>query len=59
MKTHRSPFENLRANGATLKMIEYFPFVLRLVEAFRTFFSNLLGDRVTRVGWQGMVISNQ
>ena len=27
-----------------LKMIEYFPLVLRLVEAFRTFFSNVLGS---------------
>jgi len=28
MKTHRSPFENLRANGAPRKMLEYFPLVL-------------------------------
>jgi hypothetical protein len=32
----------LRANGVELEMIEHFPFMLRPIEAFRTFFSNLL-----------------
>jgi hypothetical protein len=30
LKSLRSPFENLRANGEELEMIEYFPFMLSL-----------------------------
>jgi hypothetical protein len=27
LKNYRSPFENLRANGAAVEMVEHFPFV--------------------------------
>jgi hypothetical protein len=42
LKNPRSPFES-PGTGAELEMIEYFPFMLRPVEAFPMFFSNLLG----------------
>ena len=37
LKNYRSPFENLRANGAAVEMVEHFPFVLSFVEALLGF----------------------
>jgi hypothetical protein len=41
LKNPRSPFENLRANGAALEMVEDFPFVPSLSKHFDVFFNNL------------------
>jgi hypothetical protein len=43
LKTHRSPFESLGANGAGLEMIEHFPFVRGSSKHSEASFSNLLG----------------
>jgi len=37
LKNYCSPFENLRANGAAVEMVEHFPFVLSFVEALLGF----------------------
>jgi len=41
-KTLRSPFDKLRANGACIKIVEEFPFVLSPSKHENSFFSSLL-----------------
>ncbi|MBI2999246.1 MAG: protein-L-isoaspartate O-methyltransferase [Deltaproteobacteria bacterium] len=51
-KTLRSPFDELRANGAALEIIRDFPFMLRLSKHEKHFFRTLLdeGHRFLEVG---------
>jgi hypothetical protein len=44
-KTLRSPFDELRANGGPVEIIDDFPFMLRLSKHENHFFRNLLGRK--------------
>jgi hypothetical protein len=44
-KTHRSPFDGLRANGRCLEIIQYSPFMLSLSKHKNQFFRSLLKSR--------------
>ena len=43
-KTLRSPFDELRANGGALEIIDDFPFMLRLSKHENHFFRSLLNE---------------
>jgi hypothetical protein len=42
LKTPRSPFDKLRANGSGVEIVEGFPFVLSMSKHVYAFFSSLL-----------------
>ena len=42
LKTHRSPFESLRANDKDSVIVAHFPFVLSESKHSQAFFNNLL-----------------